>query len=92
MIGIFCAMAALRMVTSSSRGIFPLGRVDDKIDVAVFDPVEHMGTAFANLEHPGHGTGRFECSRRSARGNNPETELNKFSRDRNDGRFIDPSR
>src|SRR5258707_516692 len=33
---------------------FSARTINDKTDVAVFHPVEHVGTTFADLEHPGH--------------------------------------
>ena len=67
---------------------FPAWRVDDEIDVAVLDPVEHVRTSLVNLENLGHFDfcfGQRFC--RSAGGNNFKTELEKFARDGND-RFL----
>ena len=49
MIGIFCASDALRIVTSSSRGIFPLGVLMMKLNVAVDHAIEHVAAGLREV-------------------------------------------
>ena len=68
---------------------FSTRRVDDEIDVAVFDAVEHVGPAFVKFENFLHFDFRFrQCLGRSARRNNSEAELHKFARHRNNGFLV----
>ena len=68
---------------------FPAGRVDDEIDIAVLDTVEHVGTSLVNLEYLGHFDFCFgQRFRGSAGGNDFKTELQKFASNRNDRFFI----
>src|ERR1044071_5789721 len=67
---------------------FSARRVNNEIDVAVLDAVEHVRTALVNLENFGYfdfRVGQRLC--RSAGGNDFKTEFEIFARDRND-RFL----
>ena len=50
MMGMRWATAAVRILTSSSRGVLPRGGVDDEADLAVLDHVEDVGAALGELE------------------------------------------
>src|SRR3982751_6676736 len=68
---------------------FATRAVNYETDVAVLHPVQHIRPAFADLEYSRHRRpGGFERCRRSAGGDDPETQRDKLAHDGNDGRLI----
>ena len=82
-------MAVVRILTSSSRGAAPLGRVDDELDFLVLEQVNHVGPAFEQFEHAlNFQPGLFQNRRRAARGDQFKSQFGKLFGHRRDVLFV----
>src|SRR3546814_6243771 len=71
------------------QGLPSFGRVEDKGDAAVLDPVDDMGSALCNLVHLFHSnTCVGEIARRTARSDDGEAQPGNLASGRQNGWFV----